>query len=124
MGQTKPGMQPIAQPVNHDGLDLSALPPMREAFLSADEVRQLFADIEAVATDVMLMRRSPAASRATAEKASSTEQLQSACDALLSAKISRLQIRYSWRSQAWIDTLEARGDQVRLVRIRHQQKPG
>jgi len=120
MGQTKPGMQPIEQPVNHDGLDLSQLPPMREATLSQDELRQLFNDIEALADEVLLMQRNRPAARATAAVAATAAQLHTARDALLAASIARLQIRYKWRGQAWIDTLEARGAQFRLVRIRHQ----
>ena len=34
MGEVLSGLQAIDHPVNHDGMDLTELPPMREAFLS------------------------------------------------------------------------------------------
>lgn len=120
MGQTKPGLKPIAHPVNHDGLDLSELPPMREAILSEEEILQLFADIEAFGSDVLLMQRSTPSARATASRATSSESLQVAQEALISKSLSRLQIRYHWQNTAWIDTLESRPEGFRLVRISHQ----
>lgn len=120
MGETQNGLQSIALPENHDGLDLSTLPPMREALLSPDQVRQLFADIEQLATDVLLMQRaSSRGARATASKATSAAELSTAKEAVLSGSVTRLQIRYRWQDAAWIDTLEFRPDGFRLVRISH-----
>ncbi len=123
MGQTAPGLQPIEHPVNHDMMDLSQLPPMREALLTREDVNDLFADISLLGTDILLMQRSARASRtaqATASRATSKEQLTSAREALLSGTIARIQIRYRWENASWIDTLETRQDGFRLVRISHE----
>jgi len=114
-----PGLRPVGQPVNHDGMDLSELPPMREACLSEEHVRQLFSDIAALASDIRLMQKSPRAQRASALRATTAEQMHMAQDALLSGAIARVQIRYHWQKANWIDTLERREDGVRLIRIAH-----
>ncbi len=121
VGNQPVGLEPIAHPVNYDGMDMAELPPMREATLSTSEVQQLFDDINALASDILLMQRSPRANRATAGTAT-TEQLNAARDALLSNTISRVQIRYHWQDTHWIDTLENQGKQFRLVRIAHETK--
>ncbi len=113
-------MVPVEQPPNHDGLDLSQLPPMREAMLQADQVKQLFSDIGKLATDVMLMVRRESARRATASRLTAIEQLQLAQDSLLNGHTRRIQIRYRWQDSMWIDTLDSRQDGIRLVRIAHQ----
>ncbi|MFT4558047.1 MAG: hypothetical protein ACI92S_003421, partial [Planctomycetaceae bacterium] len=112
------------------------LPPMREALLSEEQVRQLFADIESLGSDILLMQRSErsqrataskataskaTASKATASKATTAEQLRTAQDSLLSGSVPRVQIRYHWEEANWIDTLEGRDDGVRLVRISHNK---
>jgi hypothetical protein len=114
-----PGLQAIPHPENHDGMNLAALPPMCEAVLSEEQVRQLFADLEAVASDVHLMQRLAGAARATPSAASSAEQLHAAQQSLLTGAIARCQIRYQWQGIHWIDTLERRDAGVRLVRIAH-----
>ena len=119
MGEVPNGLQAIAHPVNHDGMDLSELPPMREALLSEEQVRQLFSDIESLASDVLLMQRSARSQRATASRATTAEQLRTARDTLLSGSVPRIQIRYHWQEANWIDTLERRDNGVRLVRITH-----
>ena len=124
MGETPNGLQAIAHPVNHDGMDLAELPPIREALLTEEQVRQLFSDIESLASDILLMQRSAraqraTASRATASKATTAEQLRTAQNSLLSGNVPRVQIRYCWQEASWIDTLEARDNDVRLVRISH-----
>lgn len=121
MGEAPNGLQPIAQPENHDGMDLSELPPMREALLSEEQVRQLFNDIAAHASNVLLMQRSARSRRATASAASTatTEQLTTACESVVSGNVPRIQIRYDWQAANWIDTLERREDGFRLVRITH-----
>ncbi|MBT6494862.1 MAG: hypothetical protein HOL01_09955 [Planctomycetaceae bacterium] len=120
MGQSQESLQPIPEPVNHDGLDLSELPPMREAKLSAEQVQQLFADIAQLGANIMLMRRTAQSPRAAAARASSSADLNAARDALITGQVSRLQIRYRWQDADWIDTLEAREEEFRLVRIAHQ----
>ncbi len=119
MGEAPNGLQPIAHPENHDGMNLSELPPMREALLSEEQVRQLFSDIEALASDVFLMQRSARSQRATASVATTVEQLRTAQESLLSGTVPRVQIRYHWQAANWIDTLERREDGVRLIRITH-----
>ena len=119
MGASSRGLQSIPHPENHDGLDLAELPPMREAFLSEEQVRQLFADIETLATDILLMQRAVGSARASASLASTAEQLRTAQQSLLSGAIPRVQIRYRWQSSHWIDTLERRDAGIRLVRIVH-----
>jgi len=119
MGEARNGLQPIAHPENHDGMNMAELPSMREAMLSEDQVRQLFVDIEALATDVLLMQRSARSQRATASRATTAEQLRAVQDTLLSGTIPRVQIRYHWQAANWIDTLERRENGVRLIRITH-----
>ena len=119
MGDRADGLEPIDRPVNHDGMDLSQLPPMREATLTAEQVKQLFADIEALASDILLMQRSVRSSRATALRATTVDQLHSAKDAILRGTIPRLQIRYHWEAANWIDTLQSDGGEFRLIRIQH-----
>jgi hypothetical protein len=119
MGETPNGLQAIAHPVNHDGMDLAELPPMREALLSEEQVRQLFADIESLASDILLMQRSARSQRAAASKVTTEELLRLAQATLLSGDVPRVQIRYHWQEANWIDTLERRDDGVRLIRIAH-----
>ena len=122
VGQTAAGLQDIPHPENHDGMDLSELPPMREAVLSSEQVAHLFSDIEALGTDILLMQRASRSARATGSTATSKEQLQLARTSLLAAAITRLQIRYRWQDTAWIDTLEAKPDGYRLIRIAHRER--
>ena len=120
MGQKTAGLKPIPDPVNHDGMDLSELPPMREAMLTREEVNQLFDDIETQGSDILLMQRVTRTGQATAARAKTSEQLTLAKESLLSASVPRVQIRYRWQDSAWIDTLESKPDGFRLVRINHR----
>lgn len=122
IGKGSSGLKPIADPVNHDGMDLSELPPVREAELSLEQVEQLFADIDAMASNILLMQRSSRSQRADASRATSRAQLVCAKDSLISGTIARIQLRYEWQDISWIDTLENRGDAVRLVRIAHSKR--
>lgn len=121
VGQQTIGLAPVEQPPNHDGMDMSELPPMREAILSKEQVDELFADIEGLGTDVLLMQRRTAAARdrATASPANTANNLQIARTSLLSGKIPRVQIRYRWQDSLWIDTLEAKPEGFRIIRIAH-----
>lgn len=112
-------LQPTAQPPNHDGMDLSQLPPLREALLNDEQIDQLFSDIGCLATEVSLMQRPVGAARANAQIANSIDQLEFAKCALLSGKMPRVQIRYRWQNALWIDTLARQVDGVRLIRIQH-----
>ncbi len=119
MGEAPDVLQAVAHPVNHDGMDLSELPPMREALLTEEQVRQLFSDIESLASEILLMQRSARSQQATASRATTAEQLRTAQESLLSGNVPRVQIRYHWQDSNWIDTLEARDRGIRLVRIAH-----
>lgn len=119
IGASPQCLQTIPHPENHDGMNLAELPPMREAFLSEEQVRQLFADIENLASDILLMQRLVRSARTTVSSASTAEQLRMAQQSLLSGAISRVQIRYHWQASHWIDTLECNDAGIRLVRIAH-----
>ena len=111
VGEEACGLQSIEHPPNHDGMDLDELPPMREAVLGRDQVHELFADVEAHATEVLLMQR---------RGAPTSQSLSVARSALLGGDLPRIQIRYRWQGSLWIDTLESRPDGYRLVRIAHR----
>lgn len=119
MGHAQHTLRPVAHPQNHGGINLTELPPLREGLLSEDQVQQLFADIESLASDIQLMQRWPDAQRASALAFTTMELLRTAQRHLLSGAIPRIQIRYHWQAVNWIDTLERRDAGIRLVRIRH-----
>ena len=119
MGHSQEALQPVAFPENHGGVNLTELPPMCEGLLSEEQVRQLFSDIDSLASAVLLMQRLPNAQRATTSGHSTPEQLRAAETTLLSGAIPRVQIRYLWEAVNWIDTLERRENGIRLVRIKH-----
>ncbi|QDU82341.1 hypothetical protein Pla110_40960 [Polystyrenella longa] len=120
MGHDTHALREVPPPVNHDGMDLSELPPMREAILDAPQVSQLFADLGAFASDIQLIQRTSATARPSLAKATSVEQLKLALQSLLQQQVQRLQVRYQWQNFHWIDTLESKPEGYRLVRIRHQ----
>ena len=113
-------LKPIALPPNHDGLDLSELPPMREATISQEDVVALFSDIEKLATDILLMQRSTGATHASATKADSARKLGLAQESLLNGSVQRVQIRYRWDDTLWIDTLKSESNGFHVVRIAHR----
>ncbi|APZ93886.1 hypothetical protein [Fuerstiella marisgermanici] len=119
VGQTAPGLAEVAHPPNHDGMDMSELPPMREAILAAEQVEELFADIEQLGTDILLMQRSSRTAQANVSQADAARNLQVAKTSLLSGGIARVQIRYRWQDTLWIDTLEAKPGGYRIIRIAH-----
>ena len=98
---------------------MALLPPVREALLSASQIEALFADIAILATNVVLMQRMNGSPRATATSVSANEQLSAAQTAFLEGNVQRVQIRYRWEETAWIDTLERKANEFRLVRIAH-----
>ncbi len=113
-------LQPIDLPPNHDGMDLAQLPPMREALISFDEADSLFSDLESNATNIQLFQKD-AQSKTGQLSGTNKLSLQFARTALLEGRIQRLQIRYSWNGADWIDTLEAKSNCFRLVRIEHRK---
>lgn len=113
--QTSP-LRPTEQPPNHDGMDLSELPPMHEAILNESQVRSLFSDIEQYASEIRLIaRRGPTTIK------EQTASLRLAADNLLGGRLNKMQIRYHWQSANWIDTLEQQPQGFRLIRIQHQK---
>jgi hypothetical protein len=107
------GLQPLAEPPNHDGLNLAELPPVHETILAPEQVRALFSDLRHHAHDVQLMVRGNAATDSEL-----SERLRLTCDRLLNGDISKMQVRYHWQDARWIDTLERKPDGIRIVRIR------
>ncbi len=120
VGPAAPGLQALDHPPNHHGMDLAELPPMREAQLTDEQVRHLFADIGAVGSDVLLMQRTTSERRAAVRRAKTAEQLQHTLELLLAGTHPRVQVRYRWQGTDWIDTLERQRGGVRLVRIAHR----
>ncbi len=121
VGEQAVGLNPVAHPPNHDGMNLADLPPMREAMLSAEQVTEVFSDIEQLATDVMLMQRSSRSASTSVSKADTSRSLQVALTSLLLGAIPRVQLRYQWQGALWIDTLEGKPSGYRLVRITHSE---
>lgn len=115
-------LKAIEHPVNHDGLDLSQLPPMSEAELVPQQLDDLISDIRQLGTHITLMYRGIADLYAGELVGSTVDQLLAARNELLSGRLSRIQVRYHWDGFSWIDTLEARNGNFRLVRIRHEKK--
>ena len=92
---------------------------MREATLSSQEIEQLISDVAQFGKNVQLMQRLAGARRAETALADQ-HKLEKARDALISGLISRVQIRYQWQEQLWIDTIERKPEGFYLVRIVHQ----
>ena len=105
----------VEQPVNHAGMDLSELPPVHEAFLSAAEVEVLFSDISYFGREVLVMTSARSAPTQNAAPA-----LEQAKKNLLAGKLPKIQIRYQWRGAKWIDTLQQTEQGYRIVRIAHE----
>jgi hypothetical protein len=116
------GLTPIAAPPSFDNLEPSQFPQLREAMLTTDQVEELFSDIQQFATDVTFVRKLSVGKNQRTTGADSTAQLSSVKVSLLTGKLARLQIRYRWQSETWIDTLERQGSNFRLVRIAHNQR--
>lgn len=90
---------------------------MREAFLSADEIDALFADIASLTTDIQLMQRRQV--KGIADVGVDKEKLELARMALLDGSVAKIQVRYRWQDALWIDTLERNEKGFRLLRIVH-----
>ena len=107
-------MQPISKPPNHDGLDMSELPPVHQAELSKEELIALFADVEQCATNIEIIGQ-----RSAPGQVDANAYLQTLLDKLLRGEVEKTQIRYAWRSIRWIDTIQLSANRYRLVRIGH-----
>jgi hypothetical protein len=115
------GLTRIAAPPNLDNLEQSQLPPLYEAILTSGQIEALFSDIQQLATDVTFVRQMSVRNQA-ATSTESAAQLSTVKHLLLTGQLARLQIRYRWQNETWIDTLERRGVDFRLVRIAHNQR--
>lgn len=121
MGTQAGSMKAIEKPQSYGRVSADELPPMREALLSSAELQQLFSDIAACGTHVMLISRGLTPATANSSDSATAEiQLAKALQKLLDGTVHRIQIRYRWSQSAWIDTLECRPDGYRLVRIAHR----
>jgi len=107
-------MQPLAKPPNHDGLDMSELPPVHQAELSKEELAALFADVGQCATNIEIIGQ-----RNAPGQLDINALLQSLLEKLLRGEVEKTQIRYAWRSIRWIDTIQRDANRFRLVRIGH-----
>jgi len=111
------------QPVNDspDQLAPLDLPPISDATLSRQDVVALFRDLESFATNIELTQ--PLRQRrAGSQTANAPATLTGLRDRLLDPNAPstvKVQIRYTWQGQRWIDTIERRGPDYRLVRIAH-----
>jgi hypothetical protein len=92
------------------------LPALQQAPLDAATVAALFRDLAACTRIVSVTpRRAGAAPRADAQPTTIT--LGAAQAGLADGTIRGVQIRYFYDHQTWCDTLMARPDGIRLVRI-------
>ena len=109
-------LQDVPTPDHSHEPTLTDLPPIHEAILGSEQLQELFADIEHHGSNIQLMVRG--ASRSSAKSsASSVDALRSACKQLLAGTAVKLQIRYAWQQANWIDTIENKSGQYRLVRM-------
>ena len=113
--QSSNGMNPVSEPVNHGGINLSDLPPMREAILGVAEIEALFADLSRFASNVQLIARR----RNAGADGDHSPRLAEACERLVSGDVRKMQVRYEWQDARWIDTFELQDGGIRLVRIQH-----
>ncbi|MCR9115381.1 MAG: hypothetical protein NXI22_00360 [bacterium] len=118
MGTAPPALQPLEEPVNHSGYDLSSLPPMREALLNITELQALFADLKQHAEHVQFVLRGESLSEADKQR-----RFDAVIDRLEAGGVSRIQIRYRWRRAHWIDTIDRQEAGFRLIRIVHVDGP-
>ncbi|MBX3421331.1 MAG: hypothetical protein KF752_07215 [Pirellulaceae bacterium] len=120
IASSRHGLQPLEQPPNHDGMDLSQLPPISQALINGQELEDLFNDIPSLATNVTLLAPGLLSDTSSEHRTASPQHLQLALAGLLGGQLQRLQIRYTWQSAHWIDTLETKPDGYRLIRICHR----
>ena len=112
LGAARGRLKTVATPEDHTD-DLN-LPPVREVFLTMADVAAVFEDIATFGENIQLMR-------GRNEKASGDQDtLTLARQSLQEGSVVRVQVRYQWLGQLWIDTFEHRGERVRLVRIAHE----
>lgn len=109
--------RPVSGPVNHAQLDPADLPPMREAILDEQQLGILLKDIHEHGQDIRLQHpgRIPDSDRTNSRPA----DLEQVGRRLQSGELNRIQIRYLWESQHWIDTIQRQQEGFRLVRIMH-----
>ncbi|MCF7763896.1 MAG: hypothetical protein K9N62_09500 [Verrucomicrobia bacterium] len=92
------------------------LPDLNMTLLGADQVEQLFRDIEACTQITEIIPKF--AARGHVSDTASITMVQ-ARELLASRAVRGIQFRYRYEDADWWDTLMLLGDQFRLVRIRH-----
>ena len=93
-----------------------SLPPVFQGLLDNDQLQQIFTDLKACAQVLHVQVRSAGAPRAD-RHASLDEVFQ----LLQAGQIRSAQIRYRYQDDVWCDTLLAKSDGVRLVRIQQDE---
>lgn len=89
------------------------LPPLWRAELRADQVAELFTDLEAATLLSVVVRDATQATTRTPARLT----LSQAREALSAGR--PVQLRYQWQGAEWWDTLTPGSNGIRLVRIRH-----
>jgi|694.fasta_scaffold15797_8 hypothetical protein len=118
-GATDQNLLLVPTPENHSRSELPQLPPIGEALLDQMQLDQLFLDIRQLGCNVQCIhRRSDRPAQPTASE-DSLSQLAKLHQQLSSGQLQRVQVRYQWNGQNWIDTLERKTGNYRLVRIGH-----
>ncbi len=93
------------------------LPDLNVTLLDADQVEQLFRDIELCAQIIEIIPKFAARGHVSD---TTTVTLAQARELLATRAVRGLQIRYRYEDAEWWNTLMLAGDQFRLVRIRHE----
>lgn len=118
-GASDQNLQLVATPENHSGSELRQLPPIGEALLDQSQLDQLFLDIRQFGINVQCVQRRTERSAEPMTHEDSLIQLAMVHQQLSSGLLQRAQVRYQWDGQNWIDTLERKSGNYRLVRIGH-----
>lgn len=119
-GATEQLPQHVSTPENHSGPELPQLPPVGEALLDQVQLDQLFEDIRQQGCNVQCLQRRTDRPDQALSSGEVLSQLAMMHLQLSSGQLQRVQIRYQWNGQNWIDTLERRTGGYRLVRIGHK----
>ena len=92
------------------------LPDLNMTLLDADQVEQLFRDIELCGQITEIIPKFAARSHVPDTAGITLDQAR---ELLATRAVRGLQLRYRYEEADWWDTLMLIGDQFRLVRIRH-----
>ena len=101
------------QPTFADG---PPVPLLVEGVIDPATLRQLFADLAAAATDLLIREKGDPRGYAAAAELSP----QAALDRLLSGATRAVQLRYRFDGHEWTDTVLAAPTGFRVLRCRHE----